>query len=65
MGVGGSKNIRFWNVLKFMLLSLKQTGSYIHGRLYVNVIVTTKQKLIASTQKIMKKESKHNTKKSQ
>lgn len=28
----------------------------------MDVIVTTKQKLIASTQKRMKKESKHNTK---
>ena len=38
-------------------MNLKQTAI-----LYVNIMVTTKQKHTVDTQKIMRKESKHNTK---
>ena len=39
-----------------------KVDSYIYRLLYVNYMVSTKQKLTADTQKIMRKESKHNTK---
>ena len=40
----------------------RKTGYPIHNMLYVNLMVTTKKKLILNIQKKMKKESKHDTK---
>ena len=53
----GDKNLEFGNGFKLKLLP-----TYIHRKIYVNITVITKQKLIANTQKKMRKKSKHNIK---
>ena len=57
---GWGKNVGFQNVFKFKLVF--KIHSYSHKMIYVNFMITIKQKRTVNIRKKMRKESKHNTK---